>query len=151
MRLLEPPPVREPGEAVEERLPLDDAVQPRVLERHDRLRGERRGGLDLVGVEGRRRDHERPEVGCAGAEREGDALAGRLGIADPDELALAAEHEPAVGAGRLDRRLDDHLQELGRVVGRDERLAEARGRVADAGRARSRARRAAARAAPPCR
>src|SRR3954454_23293019 len=35
--LLEPPPIRQPGEAVEERLALDDAVQPRVFERHDRL------------------------------------------------------------------------------------------------------------------
>ena len=104
-----------PGETVEER-PLDDPVEPRVLERHDRLRRERRGGLDLVGVEGRGRDHERPEVGCTGAEWERDALAGSLGIADPYQLALAAPR-PAVGTGRLDH-VDDHPAGAGCVESR---------------------------------
>ena len=50
-RLLGMAPVREAGEAVDERLPLDDAVEPRVLERDGRVPAEERRRLEVVGAE----------------------------------------------------------------------------------------------------
>ena len=50
-RVLALAPVRDAGEAVDERLPLDDAVQPRVLERDRGVRGERARGEPLLVVE----------------------------------------------------------------------------------------------------
>ena len=78
-------------------------------------------------------DHEVAEVGGAGAQREGDPLAGGLGLARAGHLAVAADHDSAGRTRRLDRRLDDHAQQLPRVVSRDERLAEALRGVAHAG------------------
>ena len=142
--------VREPGEAVDQRLPLDDAVQPRVLERDDSLRGERRRGLDLVGVEDVGGEHERAEVGRADAQRERDAARrprrgrrrARARRRGPSTMPPAA---PV--ASTADSTTTWH--ELLGIVRRDERLAEAGGRLARRGCAPSRARRAAARAARP--
>src|SRR5207247_10618914 len=55
------PPVGEAGEAVDERLPFDDRVQPRVVERHDRVRGERDRSHACVRVERVSDEDERAE------------------------------------------------------------------------------------------
>ncbi len=44
--------IRQPGEPVDERLPLDDAMQPSVVEGHDRVRGERYDGHPVLVVRG---------------------------------------------------------------------------------------------------
>ena len=131
-RVLGAPPVGEPGEAVDESLVLDEPVQLRVLEGDDRLGGQRRArSRSGAASNDAADDHEMPEVGGAGPKRERDPLAGCVGLAGPCDLAVAADHDPAGGTGRLDGRLDDDAQELPRIVRRDQRLAEPLGRVAD--------------------
>ena len=75
-----------------------------------------------------------PEVGRAGAERERDALARRLGIADRGRARRRGRARAAVGAGRLDRR--SRRSPAGAASSRGSRRAprrDAGGRVADAG------------------
>ncbi len=64
------------------------------------------------------------EVGRSGPQRERDPLARGLGLAGAGHLAVAADHDSTRRAGRLDGRLDDHAQQLPRIVSRDQRLAE---------------------------
>ena len=71
------------------------------------------------------------EVRRARPKRERDPLAFPVRLADPGDLAVAADHDPAGRAGRLDGRLDDDAQQLPRIVRRDERLAEPPGRLPD--------------------
>ena len=130
-RVLEAPPVRETGEAVDESLVLDEAMQLRVVECDDRLGGERTRNLDLGDVERPGDDHEMAEVRRARPERERDPFALPVRLADAGDLAVAADHDPAGGAGRLDGRLDDDAQQLPRIVRGDERLPEPAGRLPD--------------------
>ena len=69
-RVLALPPVRDAGEAVDERLPLDDAVQPRVLECDRGVRGERARSEPLLVVERVARDRQRAERRARGRELE---------------------------------------------------------------------------------
>ena len=111
---------------------LDEAVQLRVVERDDRLAWRATRAISIWAASNDRGDdHEMAEVGRARPERERDPLAVPVGLADPGDLAVAADHDPARGAGRLDGRLDDDAQELPRIVRGDERLAEPLGRVPD--------------------
>ena len=90
-RLLALAAVRETGEAVDERLPLDDAVQARVVERHDRLRRERDGGhpvlvLEVVAEE-QQRAEGRPRRRVSGTSILSAPSSGSPGL---DELAARA-------------------------------------------------------------
>ena len=107
-RLLALPAVRQTGEAVDERLPLDDAVQPRVVERHDRVRRERDGGHPVLVLEVVAEEQERAEGDVAGGQRNLDLVA----APSPGRPAwmsspLADDDHAARRAGRLDSRLDD--------------------------------------------
>ena len=51
-------------------------------------------------------------------------------VPDPGQLAVVVEDAPAGGAGRLDRRVEDHRQEPARVVGRGQGVADVRDRLA---------------------
>ena len=93
----QPAPVRDAGEPVDERLPLDDPVQPRVLERDRRVRRERRRGQPLLLVEDVADEVERPERRPADRERKLEPLAVGVRIAGLDDVA-------AVGAEPRRRR-----------------------------------------------
>ena len=126
-------PVGEPGEAVDERLPLDDAVQAGVLERDGGLGGERPRGLLALVVEGRAVEDERAEaVRARGGERELERVVAGGRVARLDHVARPAEQHGTVGAGRVHDGLDDDAHQLVRVVRRGEGGAEARERLAQA-------------------
>ena len=126
--------VRDAGEPVDERLPLDDPVQPRVLERDRRVRGERAGGHRAApSSNDSPTSVSVPKRRAAGGERQLEPLAVRVRVAGLDDACRRRRRSRAPRrAGGLDRGLDDHAQQLLDVVGRGERLAEAGDRVAEA-------------------
>ena len=129
-RVLRVPAVGEPCQAVHERLPLDDAVQARVLEGDDGVAGEQRRRLDVLDAEVGTREHERAEAVLPGRERELEALRSGVRVAGLDDLARRSDEQAARRAGRLDRRLDDRPQELVEVVRGREGVGEAHRRLA---------------------
>ncbi len=122
--------VGEPGEAVDERLLLDDAVQPQVVERHGGLVPERVRREDVVGAEAGPQEPEHAEGSAPARERNLQLVPVRARVADLDELALGAHEAAAHGGRRLDRGLEDHPDELLEVVCRPERVGEAADGVA---------------------
>ena len=131
-RLDEAAAVDEAGELVGDGLLADDLVQACVLERDRGLRGEPLGERGRLGREAAfGRVDEQPDLAAARrlAEVELDRLlADRL--ADPRQLAVVVEHAAAGGAGRLDGGVEDHRQQPARVVGRRQRVADVRDRLA---------------------
>ena len=117
-------PVRDSRQPVDERLPLDDRVQPRVLERDGGVRCERRRRHPVLRVEGADED-EPPEPLSSHHERMLDPVAGRVLVSGRGGEAVAVDRG-ADGARRLDGGLDDDAEELLDVVRRRERLADAR-------------------------
>src|SRR6266508_4395751 len=123
--------VRQPGEPVDERLLLDDPVQVRDVERHDRVRRERRGRHPVVVAEALSAEDEPAEVRAAGAQRHLDSLVSgdHPGLrCDP----TVDDHEPAGRAGRLELGVQHDPEQLVDVVRRGERRAEERDRVLQA-------------------
>ena len=128
-RLVRLPPVREPRETVDERLPLGVAVQARVLERDDRLARERGGCHPLLDVEVVAHQEQAPVAAPACSQLEREPLAARIDVAGLDRRPVLGDHDTAVRLRRLDGRLDDHAPELFRVERGRERLAEAHVRL----------------------
>src|SRR3954447_9576981 len=122
----------EAGENAAERLPRDDPVQARVLERDRRVRDERRRGAPLLDGEAAAGERERAEALTAGRQGQLEAAATLGEGAGLDDLTAETDDEATRRPGRLDDRLDDQAQELVDVVRGGERLAEADGRVAQA-------------------
>src|SRR5919201_256675 len=121
-RLLALAPVREAGEAVDQRLTLHDPMQPGVVERNDGMRGKRDRRhavlvLELVGEE-----QQRAEVRLAGSERHLDLLGALARLAGLYELAADRDDHASGRARRLDRGLDDETHQLVDVVRRTQRL-----------------------------
>src|SRR6188508_3800726 len=73
-RLVGLTPVRQSGEPVHERLPLDDPVQASILERDDGLAGEGLGGHLLLDVEVGAVEAQTPEAAPAGGQLELELL-----------------------------------------------------------------------------
>ena len=125
--------VREAGEPVDERLALDDPVQPRVLERDHRLLGERGAGHPLLG---RRTARRRASGGrsCADRPRARTRAARRPRARRRSRRRSRPRRSttPPPRLGRLDSRLDDHAAELLRVERLRERVAEAGVRLSQA-------------------
>ena len=94
--------VREPGEAVDEGLTLDDAMQARVLESDRGMRRQRDGVQSLLGVEGRTDEEERAERRPAGAERQLENDAVRVRLAALDDPAVVGAEACTRRAGGLD-------------------------------------------------
>ena len=115
-RLLALTPVRKAGKAVDESLPLDDAVQAGVVQRHDRLGGKRHGRHPVLLLEVVAEQDQRSEVRRPGLERHLDALSALVRIAGLHELPGRADEDSAGRAGRLDRRLDHETHQLVGVV-----------------------------------
>ena len=87
-------------------------------------------GEHLLVVERRPDEKQRAELLAAQAERKLHAVLAHERIAAVHDGA-ALDAQPRTGrAGRLDRRLDDHVEQLVDVVRRRERLAEAGVRIA---------------------
>src|SRR6266508_89374 len=130
--LLALPAVRQPGEAVDERLPLDDAVQAGVVEGDGRMGCEGDRGHTILVLEVVPEEDERAEVGLGSLERYLDSVLAPVWIPGRDQLAARSNENPAGGAGCLHCGLDDQAHQLIRIVRRPERFAEARDDVTQA-------------------
>jgi hypothetical protein len=97
-RVLDAAAVREPREAVAERLLLDHPVQARVLESHRGLGGERRDRLDPILVEALTGQDERAEIGGACPQRKRDPLEAGIGVAEACGLRVGQHDHPGRGA-----------------------------------------------------
>ena len=117
-------PVREPREAVHQRLPLDHLVEPCILERHNCLPGERRGNHPLLDVEFFADEKETP-ASQSGLELEVQAGAPDTDVAGLDERAILGDDDAPVGVRGLDGPFDDHATELLGVERCGERVPKA--------------------------
>ena len=125
-------PVGEPGQAVQHRLLFDDAVQARVLQRHDGLADQRRCGDPLLRVEGVPEEDEPTEATAPRVELELDLLGAGGVIARLDRRAVLGDQVTAVGVRRPDCGFEDHVRQLLRVESGRKRLAEADIRLPEA-------------------
>src|SRR5262249_11776414 len=112
--------VDEPGQAVDSRLVLHDAVQARVLERDQCLSCQRLGGLLFFAREPGAGEREDAEALSWRLEGKLDRGAASGGLADATLVSSAADEASSPGSGRLDGRLDDHPPKLVGVVSRRE-------------------------------
>src|SRR6185437_9583791 len=131
-RFLALTPVGEAGEAVDEGLPLDDPVEPDVVEGNDGVRREGGRGHPVLVGEIVAEEEQRAEVHGPRTKRHLDLVVALVGIADLHELTVRTDEDAAGRARRLDRGLDDQPHELVAVVSGAERLAEARDDVPQA-------------------
>src|SRR5947209_17390817 len=122
-RVLASATVRDSRQPVDERLTLDDRVQPRILEGDGGVRRERRRRHPVLSVE-RADEDETSEPLSANRERMLDAIAGRVLVSGGGGEAVTVDGG-ADGARRLDGGLDDDAEELLDVVRRCERLTDA--------------------------
>ena len=100
-------------------------MQPCVLERNDRLAGQRRGGHSLLGVEIGAEEKQAAEAAAANRQLELEPLPTRYDVADLDDRAVLGDHEAAVRLRRFHGGLDDHAPELLGVERGRERVSEA--------------------------
>ena len=102
--------VRQAGETVEERLPLDQPVQAGVLERNHGVRHQRRGAHPLLLVEGIAHELECPEALARGDERKDQPIAVTVGIAVDNDRAVRRHDATTARRGRLGSRGGDDAE-----------------------------------------
>src|SRR6266540_5379097 len=111
-------------QAVDERLPLDDPVQSRVVERDHGMGCERDGGHPVLVPECVAEEHQRAKVERPSAERNFDPLGAPVRIPRFDDLTARPDEHAARRVRGLDGRLDDQPHQLVFIVRRTESRAE---------------------------
>ena len=131
-RIEKAPTVDEARQLVGDRLPLDDVVEPRVLERDRSLGGEPLGEFRRLLAEAAlgRMEHELHRRRLV-SRRQVELDARRpVEVADPADLLPVLQQPAAAGPRRFRDHVQDHGHQRARVVGRRERVADERERLA---------------------